>query len=199
MLYVPIAQMPDGFARVASRGLPLRWVVRTHGDPWLFRAAIERELGAASGGLPVAHVRSMEQVVAEATARDRFNMILLSAFAGIALLLGGIGVYGLMAYVVQHRTQEIGVRIALGARPFDVRLMVVFEGMRLALAGVALGIAGALAVTPLMRTMLFGVEPRDPAIIVSTAAVLTGAALLATSLPAWRATRVDPVTALRWE
>jgi predicted permease len=199
MLYVPIGQIPDGFARMASRGLPLRWVVRTHGDPWPFRAAIERELATASGGLPLAHVRAMEQIRAEATARDRFNMILLSAFAGIALLLGGIGVYGLMAYVVQHRTQEIGVRIALGARPFDVRLMVVFEGIRLALAGVALGIAGALAVTPVMQTMLFGVEPRDPAIIVSTAAVLTAAALLATSLPAWRATRVDPVTALRWE
>jgi ABC-type antimicrobial peptide transport system permease subunit len=126
-------------------------------------------------------------------------MTLLSAFAAIALMLGAVGVYGVMAYSVQQRTQEIGVRIALGALPRNVRFMVIFDGMRLAVAGVVLGIAAALAVTPLMGSLLFGVEARDPAVFASTVIVLSTAALLATCIPAYRATRVDPVTALRWE
>ncbi|MBZ5617847.1 MAG: ABC transporter permease [Acidobacteriia bacterium] len=199
MLYMPIAQLTDGNAKMSSRGLPLRWAIRTRAEPLSLRADIERELRAASGGLPVAHIRSMEQVVGEATSRDRFNMILLSVFAGIALLLGAIGVYGLMAYAVQHRTQEIGIRIALGARPRDVRLMVVLEGMRLALSGVVLGVAGALELTPLMGSLLFGVHASDPVVLASTAFVLSTAAFLATYIPAHRATRVDPVLALRWE
>jgi putative ABC transport system permease protein len=141
----------------------------------------------------------MEQVLSEATARDRFNMTLLCAFAAIALMLGAVGVYGVMAYSVQQRTQEIGVRIALGALPRNVRFMVVFDGMRLAVAGVVLGIAVALTVTPLMGSLLFGVEARDPAVFASTVIVLSTAALLATCIPAYRATRVDPVRALRWE
>jgi ABC-type antimicrobial peptide transport system permease subunit len=199
MVYLPIAQMPDGLAKMTSQRLPLRWAIRTRTEPYSLSKDIERELRAASGGLPLAHIRSMEQVVAEATAGDRFNMILLSVFAGIALLLGAIGVYGLMAYAVQHRTQEIGIRIALGARPRDVRMMVVLEGMRLALIGVALGVAGALELTPLMGSLLFGVQASDPAVLGSTALVLSTTALLATYIPARRATRVDPALALRWE
>jgi putative ABC transport system permease protein len=199
MLYRPIAQMTDSFAKMIGRGLPIRWAIRTRTEPYSLRVEIERELRAASGGLPVAHIRSMEQVVEEATASDRFNMILLSVFAGIALLLGAVGVYGLMAYAVQHRTQEIGIRIALGARPRDVRLMVVLEGMRLALIGVVLGVAGALELTPLMGSLLFGVQASDPTVLASTAVVLSTAALLATYIPARRATRVDPTLALRWE
>ena len=199
MVYLPIAQMTDGWAKMLSRDLPLRWAIRTRTQPYSLRADIERELRAASGGLPVAHICSMEQVVAEATAGQRFNMILLCVFAGIALLLGAIGVYGLMAYAVQHRTREIGIRIALGARPRDVRMMVVFEGMRLTLIGVALGVAGALELTPLMGSLLFGVQASDPAVLASTALVLCTTALLATYIPARRATRVDPVMALRWE
>jgi predicted permease len=199
MLYTPIAQMTDGFANFALRDLPLRWVIRTSTEPYALRAAIERELRVASGGLPIAHVRSMEQVVSESTAREQFSMTLLCVFAGTALLLGAVGVYGLMAYAVQHRTQEIGVRIALGARPRDVRAMVVFEGMRLVLIGMAVGVAAALLLTPLMRSLLFGVEAHDPAVFGCAVLVLATAALLATYVPAWRATRVDPVTALRWE
>lgn len=199
MLYMPISQMTAPYTRMTSRGLPLRWVVRTQAEPHRLRNAIEGELRAASGGLPVAHVRTMEEVVSKSTARDRFNMTLLCAFASIALLLGAVGVYGLMAYMVQHRTKEIGVRIALGARPQDVRWMVVIEGMRLAVVGILLGVPAALALTPMMRSLLFGVEARDPVVIASTAAVLICAALAATYVPAFRATRVDPVTALRWE
>jgi predicted permease len=199
LFYSPISQMTEANARRQSRVRTLHWVVRTRTEPYSLRADIERELRAASGGLPVAHIRSMEEVLSESTARDRFNMTLLCAFAAIALMLGAVGVYGVMAYSVQQRTQEIGVRIALGALPRDVRFMVVFDGMRLAVAGVVLGIAVAQAVTPFMGSLLFGVEPRDPAVFASTVIVLSTAALLATCIPAYRATRVDPVTALRWE
>jgi predicted permease len=199
LFYLPISQMTEAQARRQSRGRPLHWVVRTRTEPYSLRADIERELRAASGGLPVAHIRSMEEVVSEATARDRFNMTLLSAFSAIALMLGAVGVYGVMAYSVQQRTQEIGVRIALGALPRDVRFMVIFDGMGLAMVGVVLGIAVALTVTPFMGSLLFGVEARDPAVFASTVIVLSTAALLATCIPAYRATRVDPVTALRWE
>jgi ABC-type antimicrobial peptide transport system permease subunit len=126
-------------------------------------------------------------------------MTLLSAFAALALMLGAVGVYGVMAYTVQQRTQEIGVRIALGAHPRDVRSMVILDGMRLAVAGVVMGIAVALTVTPLMGSLLFGVAARDPAVFASAVMVLSTAALLATCIPAFRAARVDPVTALRWE
>jgi predicted permease len=197
MVYAPVSQVTQDLARMMSHGPPLHWVIRTRTEPHSLRAAIESELRAASGGLPVAHVRTMEEVVSESTARDRFNMTLLCAFAAIALLLGAIGVYGLMAYTVQHRTQEIGVRIALGARPGDVRSMVVVEGMRLAATGILVGIPAALAITPLMRSLLFGLEARDPIVIVSTAVVLIAAALVATYVPAYRATHVDPATALR--
>lgn len=199
MLYLPISQMTGAYVPVISRNLPLRWVVRTKGEPRPLRRAIERELRAASGGLPVGRVRTMEEVVSQSTARDRFNMMLLCAFGSIALVLGAVGVYGLMAYTVQHRTQEIGVRIALGARPQDVRRMVVSEGMRLALIGVLIGVPAGLAITPMMRSLLFGVEARDPVVAVSTAVVLVIAALAATYVPACRATRVDPATALRCE
>jgi predicted permease len=192
LFYLPISQM-------TARGRPLHWVVRARSEPYSLRAGIERELRAASGGLPVAHIRSMEEILSEATARDRFNMTLLCAFAAIALMLGAVGVYGVMAYSVQQRTQEIGVRIALGALPRDVRFMVVFDGMQLAVAGVMLGIIVALTVTPLMGSLLFGVEARDPAVFASTVIVLSTAAFLATCIPAYRATRVDPVMALRWE
>ena len=199
LFYSPISQMTEANARRQSRVRTLHWVVRTRTEPYSLRAGIERELRAASGGLPVAHIRSMEEVLSEATARDRFNMTLLCAFAAIALILGAVGVYGVMAYSVQQRTQEIGVRIALGALPRNVRFMVIFDGMRLAVAGVVLGITAALAVTPFMGSLLFGVEARDPAVFASTVIVLSTAALLATCIPAYRATRVDPVTALRWE
>jgi len=198
MLYVPIPQLTQDFARMI-RGVPLHWVIRTRTEPYSLRNAIEGELRVASGGLPVAHTRTMVEVVSESTARDRFNMTLLCVFAAIALLLGAIGVYGLMAYTVQHRMHEIGVRMALGARPGDVRSMVVLEGMRLAATGVLLGIPAALAVTPMMGSLLFGVQPRDPAVIVWTAVVLIVAALVATYVPAYRATHVDPATALRCE
>jgi predicted permease len=199
ILYLPITQLTDQTSRIAKSGLPLTWAIRTRVEPTQLIGAIERELRQASGGLPVAHVRAMSQVVADSTARDRFNMVLLSIFAGVALLLAAVGVYGVMAYAVQHRTHEIGVRIALGARPRDVRRMVLFDGGRLALLGIVFGVLGALALTPLLRSLLYGVKPSDPGIFSIAVLLIAAVALLATYIPARWATRVDPAIALRWE
>jgi putative ABC transport system permease protein len=141
----------------------------------------------------------MQQIVSESTAQSDFYMTLLTIFAGVALLLAAIGVYGLMAYSVQQRTQEIGVRMTLGANPRQVRRMVVIQGMKLALVGVIIGVGSALALARLMSSLLFGVKPWDPVTIVLVAALLSGVTLLATYLPARRASWVDPMVALRYE
>jgi putative ABC transport system permease protein len=199
IMYVPFAQVNDGIIALNNRIIPLTWVVRTKLQPFSLSADVQRELREASGGLPVAHIRSMQQVVGESTARNDFYMTLLTIFAGVALLLAAIGVYGLMAYSVQQRTQEIGVRMALGASPQQVRRMVVVQGMQLALVGVVIGVASALGLTRLMSSLLYGVKPWDPVTIVLVAVLLSGVTLLATYLPARRASRVDPMVALRYE
>jgi putative ABC transport system permease protein len=199
IMYVPFAQVNDGIIALNNRISPLTWVVRTKLQPFSLSADVQRELREASGGLPVAHIRSMQQVVGESTARNDFYMTLLTIFAGVALLLAAIGVYGLMAYSVQQRTQEIGVRMALGASPQQVRRMVVVQGMQLALVGVVIGVASALGLTRLMSSLLYGVKPWDPVTIVLVAVLLSGVTLLATYLPARRASRVDPMVALRYE
>jgi len=147
----------------------------------------------------VAHVRSMEQVVGESTARSDFNTLLLSIFAGLALLLAAIGIYGLMTYSVQQRTQEIGIRMALGASPGSVRKMVVLQGMRLAAVGVVIGVAAALALTRFMAGLIYGVKTWDPVVFVTIAVLLGTVSWLATYIPARRASRVEPMVALRCE
>jgi putative ABC transport system permease protein len=199
IMYVPFAQVNDGIIALNNRIIPVTWVVRTKLQPFSLSADIQRELREASGGLPVAHIRSMQQVVGESTARNDFYMTLLTIFAGVALLLAAIGVYGLMAYSVQQRTQEIGVRMALGASPQQVRRMVVVQGMQLALVGVVIGVGSALGLTRLMSSLLYGVKPWDPITLALVAVLLSGVTLLATYLPARRASRVDPMVALRYE
>jgi putative ABC transport system permease protein len=199
IMYIPVAQMPNGVTALNNRIIPITWIVRTKVEPSSLSTEIQEQLRTASGGLPVSHIRSMDQVRSESTQRTDFNMTLLVIFAGVALLLAAIGIYGLMAYSVQLRTQEIGIRMALGAGPRDVRSMVVKQGMRLALIGVFLGVAAALALTRLMASLLYGVKPWDPAAIVSVAVLLSAVALLATYFPARRASRVDPMIALRYE
>jgi len=199
IMYVPIAQMNDGVMALNNRIAPLVWIVRTKLQPFSLSTDVQRELREASGGLPVAHIRNMQQVVSESTARNDFYMTLLTIFAGVALLLAAIGVYGLMAYSVQQRTQEIGVRMALGASPQQVRRMVVIQGMQLALVGVIIGVGSALGLTRLMSSLLYGVKPWDPATIVLVAALLSGVTFLATYLPARRASCVSPMVALRYE
>jgi ABC-type antimicrobial peptide transport system permease subunit len=179
--------------------LPIMWVVRTKVAPYSLNQDIQRELREASGGLPVGKIRSMEQVVAESTARDDFNTTLLTIFAAVALLLAAVGIYGLMAYSVQQRTQEIGIRMALGAAPGKVRGMIVRQGMILALIGVVVGVAAALALTRLMASLIFGVKTWDPVVFITVTIVLSVVALFATYIPARRAAHIDPLVALRYE
>ena len=199
VMYVPGAQVSDGLTRLGNKIIPTSWVVRSAGDPLALSAAIQREFLAVDPQLPVAQVRTMEQVIRQAAAREDFNMLLLSIFAAVALLLAAIGIYGLMSYGVEQRAHEIGVRMALGAGQGDVLRMFLLQGVRLALAGVAIGLAAAYGLTRLLARLLFGVKANDPWTFAGVAGVLTVVALLATYLPARRATKVDPVVALRYE
>ncbi len=162
-------------------------------------AAIESELSRASGGLPAASVLTMDEISARSTARARFDTLLLSVFGASALLLAAIGIYGSMAYSVQQRTQEIGIRLALGARPAQVRKMVVFHGLRLTLAGAAAGLTASFVLARLLSGFLFGVQAHDPAVFLSVPALLAAVGLAAAWLPALSASRIDPAIALRSE
>ena len=164
-MYVPQAQVPDALNALNVRLTPMKWIVRTRGNPMLLSAAIQEQLRQVSG-LPVTDVRTMDEVISRSTSRQRFNMLLMTVFGGSALFLAAIGIYGLMAYSVQQRTQEIGIRLALGAGTGSVRKMVVFQGMRLALAGVVVGIGAAFGLTRLIAALLFGVKDKDPAVFV---------------------------------
>jgi ABC-type antimicrobial peptide transport system permease subunit len=174
------------------------WVVRTAAAPMPMSAAIQEELRRATG-LPVSDVRTMAEVVSRSTSRERFNMWLMTIFGGAALLLAAIGIYGLMAYSVEQRTQELGIRMALGAQEGDVRRMVVRQGMRLAAVGLVIGMAASLGLARLIESFLFGVTTRDPLVFALVPTLLALVSLVAVSLPAIRASRVDPTEALRCE
>lgn len=198
-VYIPLAQVTDGLTALASRASTLVWIVRTRGTPGDLSSAIQNQLQQASGGLPLASVRSMDQVVSQSTASQDFNALLMSIFGCTAILLAAIGVYGLMAYSVAQRTQEIGIRLALGAAPASIRNMVMAQGMRLAAIGIAIGIASSFGLTRLLSSFLFGVKPLDPLVFSLVPAILGAVALFAVWVPARRATRIDPITALRCE
>ena len=199
MIIAPIAQVSDDYNAAYANIQPLFWLVRTHGDPHLSIPAITEQLRIASAGFPVAHIRTMNEVMGGSTARQSFNMLLLTIFGAVALLLASIGIYGLMAYSVAQRTQEMGIRMALGADRSAIRNLVVWQGMRLASVGIVAGIAASFGLTRLLSTFLFGVKPWDPAVFVSASLILTAIALLAVWLPAARASKVDPMQALRAE
>ena len=198
-MYVPIAQMPDAVTALNSQVAPLWWIVRSRVNPNTLRAPVEAALRDASGGLPVAHVRTMAEVEIRNTARQRFNMLLLIIFGAAGLLMAAIGVYGVMSYSVPQRTQELGVRMALGAQASNLRNMVIGQGMMLAAAGVVLGLGGAFWLTRFLASFLFGVKTWDPIAFIVTPLLLSAVALFAVWIPAQRATRVDPMTALRLE
>jgi putative ABC transport system permease protein len=190
MLYRPLLQ---------AASLAFTLLVRGGSTPAALGAAIEREVRAIDPELPIYGVRTMEQAMASTFAERRFAMQLLGLFAGVALLLSAVGVYGVVAYSVSQRTREIGIRMALGARPADVRRMLLREGGRLAAFGVAAGLAGAFVLTRAMSALLYGVGPRDPVTFAAVPALLAAVALAATYFPARRASRVDPLAALRTE
>ena len=199
LMIVPQAQVTDGMTALTARMRPVTWVVRTHTDPHQFIPAVSEQLRQASGGFSVAHVRSMDEVVVGSMARESFNMLLLSIFGASALVLASIGIYGLMAYSVQQRTQEMGIRMALGADRGRIRNLVVWQGMQLTIAGVVVGVCAALGLTRLIASLLFGVKFWDPIVFVTVPVVLAAVALLAVWLPATRASRLDPIEALRME
>ncbi|MGC2635911.1 MAG: ABC transporter permease [Acidobacteriaceae bacterium] len=199
MMYIPLAQMPDGETALNSTVAPLYWIVRTRTNPYTVLTPVEATLREASGGLAVAHILTMDQVEARNIARQRFNMVLLTIFGLSGLLMAAIGVYGVMSYSVQQRTQEMGIRMALGAQAWNLRNLVIRQGMALAVAGVIMGLAGAFWLTHFLASFLFGVKAWDPAAFVVTPLLLCTVALLAVWIPARRATRVDPMTALRLE
>jgi putative ABC transport system permease protein len=199
MMYAPIAQMPDGMTALSSRMAPMYWIVRSQVEPHSLANLMAEALRVVSGGLPVAHIRTMDEIVVRNTSRQRFNMLLLTILGGSALLMAAIGIYGLMAYSVQQRTQELGIRMALGAQAAHIRNMVIRQGMVLALIGVVIGIAGAFGLTRFLASFLFDVKAWDPLAFVVTSLLLSLVALLAVWVPARRAVRVDPMSALRFE
>jgi putative ABC transport system permease protein len=198
-MYVPEAQLTDGVTALDNKVIPITWVIRTKTEPYSLRADIERELRIASGGLPLAHIRPMEQVRTEFTAGANFNMILLSIFAGLAMLLAAIGIYGVMSYAVGQRVHEIGIRMALAARAGDVLSLVLRQGLRLAVVGIAIGVFGAMWLTEAMKGLLFGVSPNDPVTFAIVAVLLLVVAAASTYIPARRAMKLDPMVALRHE
>jgi putative ABC transport system permease protein len=196
-VYVPLAQVSDAMTARNNRLFPLTWAVRTEIEPRLMKGPIEFELRAATGGLPIARARTMEEALAGPSRRAAFHVTLMSVFAAVALLLAIVGFYGLMSYSVQQRTQEIGIRMALGAVPGDVRMMILLQGLRLAAAGVVLGTGCALLLTRVMVSLIFGVKTYDPTVFIGVAAILSVIALVAALVPAHRATRINPLDAVR--
>ena len=174
-------------------------LIRTKSDPQSVVAGLRQAVWAIDPNQPISNVNTLEQIVSESIAQPRLNMLLMMLFGGLALLLSAVGIYGLLSYAVTQRTQELGIRMALGANVTDVLKLVLKQGMFLALIGEAIGLAGAFALTRLMRGLLFGVTPTDTTLFAGVVAVLTLTALLACYLPARRATKVDPMIALRYE
>lgn len=177
----------------------MKLAVRTSSDPLGFAPALRRAVMELDGEQPVSAVASMEQNLADSVATKRFSTTLLGIFAVLALLLATIGIYGVISFSVTRRTHEIGVRMALGARRADVLRMVVGQGTLLALIGVAIGLAAALALTRFIGSLLYGVQATDPLVFLGVSLLLTAVAALASYLPARRAARVDPMVALRYE
>ena len=196
-LYMAWMQTPDDFTRLAPSGIDE--VVRYKGDSASVSDTIRRAVGRMSNEQMIYNPGTMESAISDSLAQRRFAMVLLAAFAGLALLLASVGIYGVIAYVVGQRTQEIGIRMALGAHRTDVLRLMLWEGMQLALIGVAIGVAAGLALTRLMTKMLYGVTATDPRTFSGVALILLLVAVAACYFPARRAARINPMQALRSE
>ncbi|MGH9956967.1 MAG: FtsX-like permease family protein [Pyrinomonadaceae bacterium] len=192
-LYAPYAQ--DRRAFIAPRDL----VLRTKGDATSVAGAVRQAVWAVDKDQPVSNVRTMDQVFAAAISQERFQALMLGLFAALAMVLACVGLYGVISYAVAQRTHEIGVRMALGAQPVDVLRLVIRQGMILTFAGLVVGIAVGFVATRVLSAMLFGVTPRDPSTFVGAPVLLLLVAFFACYIPARRATRIDPLVALRYE
>jgi ABC-type antimicrobial peptide transport system permease subunit len=197
-MYVPFAQVSATWLKTLLPGDSFAWIVRTRTDPLGVAAAVRDEI-RRSTAVPVTELAAMREVVADSISRQRANMLLMTVFGGVALLLAAIGVYGLVAYSVRERTREIGIRIALGARGDRIVGMVLRQGLVLVLVGTALGLMAAYFAAGLLASMLYGVEPRNLAVFAGVPLVLALVAVAAAMIPATRASRVDPLEALRYE
>lgn len=195
-MYVPQAQIPDAENAWNLRDTPVAWLIRAQVPPDSLRGAVQEQLRQLTG-LPVSGIRSMGDVLEQSTSRQRFNMLLMTVFGGAALLLAALGIYGLMAYSVEQRTAEIGIRLALGADGGRVRKMIVVQGMGLAVVGIIIGISFAFGLTRFISSFLFHIKPWDPVAFLAAPIVLSAFAVLAVWFPARRASRVNPVSALR--
>jgi putative ABC transport system permease protein len=178
---------------------PNALVVRTNVDPLSVAATVRRTVWEIDKDQPVSDMRSMEEIVSESVARQRFSMMLLGIFAGLALLLAAVGIYGVLSYSVAQRTHEIGIRMALGAQRRDVLKLTVGQGLRLVFVGLVIGLIAAFVLTRVMSSLLFGVSATDPTTFVAISLILIGVALLASYIPALRATKIEPMVALRYQ
>jgi len=193
----PYPQMYEVYSQNPARGAAL--VARTASDPMSMISAVRAEVSAIDRDQPLYNVRTMEQVLADSVSHQRFNMLLISIFSAVALVLAGVGIYGVISYSVSHRSHEIGIRMALGAMRMDILRMVIKHGLKLALVGVGIGLVVAFVLTRVMSSLLYGVSAIDPLTFAVGTIVLIGVAIMACYIPARRATRVDPITALRGE
>ena len=196
-IYLPVVQLPDQLLTLVAGGMTM--MVRTTVDPLSLVSAVRSRISERDSQQPIFDVQTMDRRVSDSVAGRRFSMLLLGVFAGLALVLAAVGIYGVISYTTTQRTHEIGIRIALGAKRADVVRMVVGHGLRLSLIGIGAGLAAALALTRLMSSMLFGVRPTDFVTFTAVSLLLAGVAALASYVPARRATRVDPIIALRCE
>jgi putative ABC transport system permease protein len=198
-MFVPMAQASYGIDQLFQAWFPTTVLVRTTVNPLALSHAVEEALRQSEPNMPLGESRSMEEVLSRSVAFQRFLMTLMSVFAGLALVLAAVGIYGVMSYSVSERTHEMGIRMALGANRREVLWLVVSGGLRLTLAGVAFGMAASFGLARLLGGLLFGVKPTDPTTLIVVTLLLTAVALLASYLPARRATKVDPMVALRYE
>jgi len=198
-IYFPAAQHDTGTGQAVAMIRGMSYLIRTPGEPTAMMNAVRRAVLGADPQLPIISLEPMTNVVSTSMASRRFNTVLLSTFSLLALMLASAGIYGLMAYAVVQRTREIGIRLAIGARPVDVLRLVVGQAARIAGAGIFIGLAGAFLLTRLLSTLLFGVSPVDTVAFGASAVVLLGVAMLASYLPARRAATIDPQSAIRVE
>jgi putative ABC transport system permease protein len=180
-----------------GHGRPARWAIRVTGDPSSYGTAVRAALSGLNRTIAVTDVTPMQQLLDRTQAPRRFTLALLGSFAIVALLLSIVGLYGAVSTIVRQRTQEVGVRMAMGASPLNIRRMFVMHGVRLGAVGLGIGLAVALALTPVIKSLYFGVAPNDPTTFAAVCLVLVAMVILASWLPSSRATKIDPTTALR--